>query len=63
MRENVGHVDRLVRIVGGLGLLLLVFYEPVGWWGLIGLVPFVTGIFRNCPLYSLIGVNTCRNAH
>lgn len=62
MRENVGNIDRFIRIVIGLVLLSLVFYEPVGWWGLIGLVPFFTGIFRNCPLYNLIGMNTCPSA-
>ncbi len=31
----------------------------IGWWGYIGIVPLVTGLFRMCPLYSLIGVNTC----
>lgn len=59
MRENIGSTDRAVRIIVGLGLLGLIFFEPVGWWGLIGLVPFLTGIIRYCPLYSLIGLNSC----
>jgi hypothetical protein len=31
----------------------------IGAWGLIGLVPLGTGLVRFCPLYRLIGVNTC----
>ena len=58
MRENIGSADRTVRIVVGLVLLGLIFVEPFGWWGLIGLVPFLTGIFRYCPLYKLVGLNT-----
>jgi len=32
---------------------------PLGWWGLIGIVPLATGLMGSCPAYSLIGVNTC----
>jgi hypothetical protein len=28
-------------------------------WGLIGIVPLVTGLIGNCPLYSILGINTC----
>jgi hypothetical protein len=31
----------------------------VGWWGLIGLVPLGTGLFRFCPAYTLLGIRTC----
>jgi hypothetical protein len=58
-RINVGGIDRVLRIVVGLGLLALVFVGPKTPWGLIGIVPLMTGSLRMCPLYSLIGVNTC----
>ena len=29
------------------------------WWGLIGLVPLATGLFRWCPAYTLLGMDTC----
>jgi len=29
------------------------------YWALLGFVPLFTGVFRYCPAYSLIGVNTC----
>ena len=57
---NVGSTDRLLRIIVGLVLIALVFIGPKTPWGWIGVVPLLTGLFRMCPLYSLIGVNTCR---
>jgi len=29
------------------------------YWALIGFVPLLTGIFRVCPAYSVLGLNTC----
>lgn len=61
MKANVGGVDKILRIIVGLGLLSLIFILEgnARWWGLIGLVPLLTGLFNFCPLYGLIGVNTC----
>lgn len=61
MKANVGGIDRTVRIVAGLVLLSLFFILEgnARYWGLIGIVPIFTGLFRFCPAYSLIGVNTC----
>ena len=59
MTRNVGGIDKGLRIVAGLVLLALGWFGPLGWWGLIGLVPLVTGLIGNCPVYSLLGVNTC----
>lgn len=58
MKANVGGIDRVLRIVAGLVLLSLVWIVPTHW-GWIGLVPLLTGLFSLCPLYSLIGLNTC----
>ncbi len=59
MTRNVGGVDKVLRIVAGVVLLALGLFGPLGWWGLIGLVPLATGLAGNCPLYSLLGFNTC----
>ncbi|MEZ5459677.1 MAG: DUF2892 domain-containing protein [Steroidobacteraceae bacterium] len=61
MKANVGGIDRVLRIVAGLALLSMVFVlpEPNRWWGLVGIVPLATALLRFCPLYALIGVNTC----
>ena len=61
MKVNVGGIDRILRIVVGLGLLSLLFLLEgnARWWGLVGLVPLATGTFRFCPAYGLFGMNTC----
>lgn len=58
-KQNVGGIDRILRIVVGLVLIALVFVGPKTAWGWIGVVPLITGLFSTCPLYSLIGLNTC----
>jgi hypothetical protein len=57
--QNVGNLDRVLRLVLGAGLISLVFLGPKTPWGWIGLVPLVTALIGQCPLYSLIGVRTC----
>lgn len=59
-KVNVGGIDRLLRIVVGIVLLALAFVGPRTPWGLIGIVPLVTGLFSTCPLYSLLGIRTCK---
>ncbi len=57
--RNEGTLDRVLRIVVGAGLLALVFVGPQTAWGWIGVVPLVTGLIGTCPVYSLLGINTC----
>jgi len=59
MKTNVGGIDRILRIVAGIVLIALAATGTVGAWGWIGVVPLVTGLFSTCPLYSLLGFNTC----
>ena len=59
MKTNEGNIDRLFRIILGLGLLSLVFIGPQTVWGLVGAVPLVTGAIGFCPLYKVFGFNTC----
>ncbi len=60
MEKNMGWVDRIVRIGAGLGLLALVFVGPQTPLGWIGLILLLTGVVSRCPLYSLLGISTCR---
>ncbi len=60
MRVNESGMERVVRVLAGLIILSLVFVGPQSWWGLIGLVPLVTGLAGNCPVYSILGVSTCK---
>lgn len=59
MKSNVGGIDRIARIVAGLGL---VAWAATGGpvWAWIGVVPLATGAMGFCPLYPLIGLNTCK---
>ena len=58
LKNNVGNIDRLIRIIVGLLLVGNVFMglqNPIGW---IGLVLIVTGLFGTCPAYSIFNINT-----
>jgi len=57
--KNEGKLDRTLRVIAGLGILSLVFVGPQTAWGWVGVVPLVTGLVGNCPLYSILGINTC----
>ena len=61
MKSNVGGIDKVLRIVAGLALLSLVFilYGNARWWGLIGIVPLLTGSLGWCPAYTVVVLNTC----
>jgi hypothetical protein len=56
MKKNVGTIDRSIRIIAGLALLGLAATGKM--WGLIGIVPLLTGIIGWCPPYQLLGINT-----
>ena len=58
-KKNEGTLDRVLRVVAGLVLISLVFVGPQTAWGWIGIVPLVTGAVGSCPLYSILGINTC----
>lgn len=59
MKCNVGNIDRAVRIIVGLALIGLAVTNIIGEWGWIGVIPLLTGIFRYCPAYSVIGCKSC----
>jgi len=62
LAKNVGGIDRILRIVVGAALLLGFILNMDGtysWLYLIGIVPLATGLMSSCPLYSLVGLNTC----
>lgn len=57
-KNNVGKIDRIVRVVVGVILVGNVFtglQTPIGW---IGLILILTGLFGTCPTYSLLKLNT-----
>lgn len=59
MKTNEGGIDRTLRVIVGLAVLSLAFVGPKTPWGYVGIVPLLTGLVGICPLYSLLGINTC----
>ena len=61
--KNVGGIDKILRIIIGIALIASVFLLPaiMNPWGWIGLVPLLTGLFNFCPLYPLLGINSCKD--
>ena len=68
MQKNVGTVDRWIRGVVGVLLFILGGWTWGGWQGsalgiialVVGVVLLVTALVGLCPLYRLLGVNTCK---
>lgn len=62
LQKNVGTVDRILRIVVGAALILAFFLVqgPYRWLYLLGLIPLVTGLLSSCPLYTMLGISTCK---
>lgn len=59
MKKNVGSLDRGLRIVLGLALIVAAWVGVIGPWGWLGVVPLATGVFRVCPAYLPFGLSTC----
>jgi Protein of unknown function (DUF2892) len=63
MATNVGTFDRILRVIAGLVLIALALGYVPGYetkWGWIGIIPLVTGLLGTCPVYSMLGLSTCR---
>lgn len=58
MKQNVGGVDRTLRIIVGLVIIAAGFYFQ-SWWGAVGIIPLLTGSMSWCPAYSLFGISSC----
>ena len=64
MSLNVGGVDRVVRILLGVVLLVLAFLHVITGTAAVvayvaAAIALVTGLFRFCPAWAIFGVNTC----
>jgi len=59
MKINEATWDRVLRVVAGLLLIALAATGKIGLWAYVGVVPLITGIAGHCPLYSVLGINTC----
>ena len=58
-KRNEGPIDRGVRLVVGIALVAAAASGTLGPWAWLGLIPLASGIVGNCPMYRLLGINTC----
>jgi len=59
MKQNIGTVDRLIRVILGLVIITVGLYFE-NWWGLLGLLPIFTALIGWCGLYKVLGISTCK---
>ncbi len=59
LTRNEHPIERVVRVALGLGLIAIAFVGPKTPWGFLGVIPLATGLLGSCPLYSILGINTC----
>ena len=62
LKRNEGTIDRALRVILGLALIAGYFMNGGGaysWLYLLGIIPLVTGLIGSCPLYTILGLNTC----
>jgi hypothetical protein len=60
MKTNIGNIERILRIVIGLALVVLTVMGTLPAWGYIGIVPLATGLMGWCPPYAIFGISTCK---
>jgi hypothetical protein len=60
METNVGGIDKIIRIIIGLAIIVYIGLVLQSWWGLIGIIPLMTGLVSRCILYYPFGINTCK---
>ena len=59
MKTNAGNFDRIARALLGIVLIARTRSGTIVAWGWIGIVPLATAAFGFCPLYTVLGINTC----
>jgi hypothetical protein len=59
MKKNMGSVDRIIRVIIGLAIIVIgIIYQS--WWGLIGLIPLLTALSARCPAYMPFKISTMK---
>jgi len=66
MKKNMGSTDRLIRMTLALVFAALFLTEVVtgimGWVLLaVSIIFLLTSFISFCPLYTVLGINTCKN--
>lgn len=59
MAVNIGKLDKVVRIVAGIALIVSALTGYFAPWGWIGIMPLATALMGWCPAYTLFGISSC----
>lgn len=59
MKQNVGGIDRILRVIVGLAIVGAGVYAQ-SWWGAVGIVPLFTAAIGWCPAYLPFGLSSCK---
>lgn len=59
--KNEHMVERILRVAAGLTLIILAAQGTLPAWAYVGVVPLLTGLLGSCPLYTILGISTCRH--
>jgi hypothetical protein len=63
--RNEGALDRVIRLVVGIGLGTATFTVLTGAWqiigGIVAAILVVTALVGTCPLYALLHISTRRS--
>ena len=67
--KNLGTLDRVLRIIASSAIIYIGFFESshigdpvVGTaLGLFGVANLIVALVGNCPLYTLVNFNTCKD--
>jgi len=61
LQKNIGSVERVVRMIAGIGILGLFFVleGDARYWSLLGLMPLGTALSGWCPPYAMFGFSSC----
>lgn len=60
IKVNIHPIERGIRVVVGVFLMSMALWGPSSMWFLLGIIPAATGISGWCPLYSALGITTCK---
>jgi hypothetical protein len=60
MQVNIGKLDRALRVIAGVVLIVWAAFLNGPAWAYIGILPLVTGLLSVCPAYKILGINTCK---
>jgi len=59
MKQNIGRLDKTIRLVLAIAIAAAGVYFKSAW-GALAVVPLLTGAISFCPLYSIFGISTCK---